>query len=184
MVITETWLKGTCPTLHQDYRQFQSPAGGSQGVLALIHKDLAATPYEPHRWSRQIIKLRIQLEPKSKPLLLIGVYIQPLERVAILAQLNSEVTRDLASSKFSTIVIAGDLNSTQHSLNELLPAAAIFQFRTVSEGTRISAQGKWSSLDYIASTAPISVATRYGHLSKSDHFPIGVKILAEIITKS
>ena len=22
MVITETWLKGTCPTLHQDYRKF------------------------------------------------------------------------------------------------------------------------------------------------------------------
>ena len=126
MVITETWLKGTCPTLHQDYQQFQSPAGGSQGVLALIHKDLAATPYEPHRWSRQMIKLRIQLEPGSKPLLMIGVYIQPLNRVAILAELNAEVTRDLASTKFSSMVLAGDFNGPHHSLADLLPVAAAF----------------------------------------------------------
>ena len=89
----------------------------------------------------------------------------------------------MASHKFSAIVLAGDFNGSKSSLENLLPAAAAFQFRTIAEGTRISSQGKWSSLDYIASTAPISVATRFGHLSKSDHSPIGAKILAKIIIK-
>ena len=107
-------------------------------MLALIHKDLSATPYEPHRWSRQVVKLRIQLEPGSKPLLVVGIYVQPLERIAILAQLNSELTRDMASRKFSAITLAGDFNGTKSSLENLLPAAASFQFRTVAEGTRRS----------------------------------------------
>ena len=81
-------------------------------MLALFHKDLSVTPYEPHRWNRQMVKLRIQLEPGSKPLLVVGIYVQPLERIAILAQLNSELTRDMASHKFSAIVLAGDFNGS------------------------------------------------------------------------
>ena len=50
--------------------------------------------------------------------------------------------------------------------------------RTPSNGSRVDANGEWSKLDYICSTALLSTAKRFEHLSQSDHAPIGCDVTA------
>ena len=101
------------------------------------------------------------------------MYVQPATRRDILTSLDLAARSAIESHIFSGVVIAGDLNSTEEELRDLLPISEIMFVRTPARGTRVDANGVWSKLDYVCSTAWTSEAERYEHLSGSDHSPIG-----------
>ena len=110
--------------------------------------------------------------------MLIATYIQPLNKRELLQSLDVTVRQALESLAFSAIVISGDLNATEEELRDWLPITEIMFIRTPSNGSRVDANGEWSKLDYICSTALLSTAKRFEHLSQSDHAPIGCDVAA------
>ena len=63
-----------------------------------------------------MVKAKIPQQPGDRPLLLIGVYVQPATKQQILRSLELAARRAIESQRFSAVVIAGDLNSTEEEL--------------------------------------------------------------------
>lgn len=111
-------------------------------------------------------------------MLLIAAYVQPLHKRELLDALDIAVRQALESLAFSAVVVGGDLNATEEELRALMPITQIMFTRTPWNGSRKDANGNWSKLDYVCSTALMSAAYRLDHLSQSDHAPIGCCVIA------
>ena len=129
-------------------------------------------------WSPHLIKVKIPQGPGLRPILLLAAYVQPLNKKELLQALDVAARQALESLRFSAVVIGGDLNASQEELREHLPVTEIMFVRTPQSGSRVDANGVWSQIDYICSTALTTTARRFEHLSQSDHAPIGCSIHA------
>ena len=120
-----------------------------------------------------MVKLRVSQKPGTKPVLVLGYYVKPdLQRSSLLFA-DAEIRQQIETSKFSAIVLAGDLNTKADDLLAFMPISRILHTNTVPEGTRRQNDSHWSAIDYVCSTSVMSQATRFDHLSRSDHWPIG-----------
>ena len=150
LVVTETWMDKKLPYIHQEYKVLQSPLNKYQGVAIFFKKDIRVSPHLEHTWTPGMVQGKIETEKNTKPIILIGVYIQPATKETCLMQLDQVITAHITDEKHSAIVVAGDMNSSKEELENKLESAKELLIATSVKGTRVQGE-KWSKLDYFLS---------------------------------
>ena len=107
-IITETWAEKEQP-IHAKYDHFWSPPTRHQGVLVMTHKDMKFVPWAKEEWTNCMVSVR------NEQFIVIGVYVPPNNEHQVEMKLR-QLLRAATERRYSSIVVAGDLNDEKKEL--------------------------------------------------------------------